>query len=464
MRTENTHRMPRWARRGALALGAVVAVAVLLLVVVIAINVPDRASSASAMLWMQDMSSGSPADGSYSLWALDAPANVDAATVGRAVLDAYRSREKEAAASGDWGINRPYVAEPLVLPIELGCVDPASACVSNALSHSHLVRDLAEKRAALLARIDLLDAKARIDEALPPAEPNAPSAEYATLVAGQSLSLALASVDIGDGRLDAGLPRLERMTRVARTLSAGCRTLVCKVSTTGMLRRVLLVYSELMNQTPASAALGASLARVNGPLSADEGDLSLVLAFEMQVARHLDLALVHAKAAATDPLSQRIALQAAPLFFKPDATFNLQASLADLEKPLATDSARDFARDAPRVLDAFRKQEDEIGRIGLTGLYNPLGRILASGQPDIESVASQLHDVEELQQALVAKVAMLAGHVARAGAQPFLDTRPGGASDVYSGNPFVWDDATSSIVVPQRGSRPVKSVRVGLSP
>jgi hypothetical protein len=230
-----------------------------------------------------------------------------------------------------------------------------------------------------------------------------------------------------------------------------------------MLRRALLVYSELMNQTQASTALGGSLARVNAPLNAAERDLSAVLAFEMQIARHLDLALVHARAARSDPFPQRIALAAAPLLFKPDATFNLQCTLADIEKPLVHESAIEFARDSPNVLAAFHGREDEIGHIGLAGLYNPLGRILASGLPDIGGMAEQLHDVEDLQQALLAKVLLLHGATSHSGAQAFLNTRPEGAADVYSGNPFMWDDAERSIVVPQRGSRPVGKLRVGLA-
>jgi hypothetical protein len=456
-------RAPHWLRRSGYVVFGVAIVVVAAIGLVLAINLPDRQLNAEANLWLAPLAEGTPSDTSYSLWALDAPANVDAALVGRSVREAYAGRAAEASTSGDWRISRPYVEEPLVLPVELGCVDASSACVSNALAHSHLVRDLAQKRAALLARVDLLDTEPRVDEAAPPAEPNAPGAQYATLVAAQSLSLALASVDVGDGHLDAGLPRLERMTRVARKLSAGCKTLACKATAVGMLRRALLVYSELMNQTPASAALGASLARVNLPLGAAERDMSKLLAFEMQLARHLDLALVHARPARSDPFSQRVALAAAPLLFKPDATFNLQSSLADLESPLVHESAFEFARDSPNVLAAFHRREDEIGHIGLTGLYNPLGRTLASGLPDIEGIANQLHDVEGLQEALVAKVLLLHGAISHSDAQAFLDTKPGGAADVYSGNPFTWDDTASSIVVPQRGSRPVGKLRVGLA-
>ncbi len=430
---------------------------------VLAINLPDRDLTDAARAWLRPLSAKPQGDGAMSLWALDAPAGVDPAQAGRAVIEAYRAREPVAATTGDWGSARPYTQEALVLPIELGCVDPASACVASALGHSHLVRELAQKRAALLQRIDALDAEATVAEALPPSEPNAPSAQFATLVAAQSLSLALAAVDVGDGKLDVGLPRLERMTRVARKLLAGCQTLACKATSTGMLRRALLVYSELINQTPAAAALANSLARVNAPMTPAERDLSSPLAFEMQIAWHLDQALVHARPTPSDPLAQRIALMAAPLLFRPQATFNLQATLADLEKPLATADARAFAREGDAVMKQFRDQAEDIGHIGVLSLYNPLGRVLAAGLPDITGIASQLHDVEVLQEAMRAKVLLLAAHQGAAGASDFLARKPEGVADPYSGNAFQWDAALASIVLPQKGSRPVSKLRVVLA-
>ena len=398
------------------------------------------------------------------MWALDAPAGVDAVTLGAALRLATLSRPPDEIAPPDSAKQHPYAADPLVLPLELGCLDRESACVSSALSHSAIVRDLAQKRAAMLARVDALDQGGAVVEATPAAVLHAPFAQYANLIAAHSLSLALAGVDIGDAHLAAGTERLERMTRVARKLMAGCTTLACKVSAAGMLRRCYMVYSELMSQTPAIGALAPSFERVAAPLSRDELDLTRALAFELQLARHLDDELVHVPSGNASGATEALAVRAAPLFFKENATFDLQVELADIERPMINTTAADFASNASATFAAFAHRANLIGETSLASLYDPLGRVLASGLPSLEQSAAQLHDVEALQAGVRAKAMLLTQHARISTAQALLDTRPSGAFDPYTGGALKFDQSKAALIIPQRGPRPVSQLRVALDP
>ncbi len=451
-------------RKLGLALAGLTGLVLLLALAIVLINLPDRALSQQAQSSIAAEPAPQGTSIGASLWALDAPPEVDAVAAGAAAHLAIRSRTPEEIARGDWAIKRPYPADPLILPLELGCMDRESACVSSALSHSATVRDLAQKRAAMLARVDALDQGRAVIELAPPAEPHAPFAQYANLIASHSLSLALASVDIGDAHLAAGTERLERMTRVARELLAGCSTLACKVSAAGMLRRCYLVYSELMSQTPAAAALAASFERVAAPLDHDELDLSHALGYELQLAYHLDHELVHLSNADASGTSETIAARAAPLFFKENATFDLQVQLAEIERPMISTTAADFASSASTTFAAFAHHANLIGETSLASIYNPLGRVLASGLPSLEQSAAQLHDLEALQAGVRAKALLLTQHIRVGQAQALLDTRPKGAVDPYTGAALVFDHSKAVLNIPQRGPRPVSQLRVALDP
>ena len=448
-----------------LLVGGLLILVLMLAIGLVLINLPDRSLSDSARRWLDRTApAGNDESIAASLWALDAPAGVDAATLGRSLRDAYLARSPEQIGRGDWNIAKPYKSQNFALPFDLGCLDPGSACVSSALAHSALVRQIAGQQQALLGRLDALEEGKPILELPPPAQPHAPAEQFPALVAGHSLQLALASVDIGDAKVDDGVARLERMTRLSRDLLAGCDTLACKLSASGMLRRSLLVYSELLNQTSAKAALAESLGRVASPLTPRELDLTQPLEFELQLAHNLDVSLAHAATSSASNGKEVLAVRATPLFFKEDATFNLQAELADIEAPLVDAPATTFEHDHTEVFAHFQRRAELMGAVSLASLYNPLGRILASGFPTLEAAAGQLHDVEALQMAVRAKALLLEQKVRVGAAQSVLDARPMGLSNPYTGQPLQFDAKSSSIVVSQHGPRPVAKVLVGLEP
>jgi hypothetical protein len=449
-------------RKFGVALSAVIGLVLLFAIAIVLINLPDRALTQQAQSWLTHAPVKNGGNIGASLWALDAPAGTDAVALGTALHLAATSRTPDQIAQGDWTIKRPYSADPLILPLELGCLDRGSACVSSALSHSAMVRDLAAKRAAMLSRVDALDQGQAVTELAPAAVPHTPFAQYANLIAAHSLSLALASVDIGDAHLAAGTERLERMTRVARELLAGCTTLACKVSAAGMLRRSYMVYSELMSQTRAIAALAPSFERVAAPLSHQELDLTAALAYELQLAHYLDDELVHAADGHASGATEALAVRAAPLFFKENATFDLQVELAEIERPMISTTAADFASNASSTFAAFAHRANLIGETSLASLYDPLGRVLASGLPSLEQAAAQLHDIEALQAGVRAKTMLLLQHVTLAGAQALLNTRPVGAVDPYTGAALVFDQSKAALIISQRGPRPVSQLRVAL--
>jgi hypothetical protein len=450
------------ARLGRWLLACLILV-LLMLVSLVLVNLSDRPLSDSASRWLNQASPAADSDSiAASLWALDAPANLDATAAGRRLRAAYLARSPEQIGRGDWAIDKPYKTESFALPFELGCLDPASACVASALAHSALVRQIAVQQQALLSRLDALEQGKPIEELPPPPQPHAPAEQFAALVAGHSLELALASVDVGDAKLDQGVARLERMTRLSRDLLAGCATLACKLSASGMLRRSLLVYSELLNQTSAKAALDESLGRVAMPLAPAELDLTRALDFELQLAHNLDVSLAHAATSSASNSQEMLAVRATPLFFKQDATFNLQAELADIEAPMVNVSAVTFEHDHKDVFEHFQRRAELMGAVSLASLYNPLGRILASGLPTLEQAAAQLHDVEVLAMAVRAKALLLNQSVRKGVAQTALDQRPAGLFDCYTGQPLQFDANSSSIVLTQHGPRPVGKVLVGL--
>ena len=451
--------------RAGILVGAVVILVLVLAIVLLLVNLPDRNLSESAKRWLGQSLSPRGADSVLaSLWALDAPAGVDATTVGRALRDAYLARTPEEIGRGDWNIAKPYRSQMFALPFELGCLDPASACVSSALAHSALVRSFAKQQQAVLDRIDLLEQGRPLAELPPPPQPHAPAEQFAVLVAGHSLELALASVDVGDAKVAEGVARIERMTRLSRELLAGCETLACKVSASGMLRRSLLVYSELLNQTSATSALSDSLGKVALPLTPAELDLTKVLEFELQLAYNLDTSLAHAATSSAANPKEVLAVRVTPLFFKQDATFNLQAELADIEAPMVNASASTFEHAHADIFGHFRRRAELIGAISLASLYNPLGRILASGLPTLEEAAAQLHDVEVLEMAVRAKALLRVQRIHLSAAKAWLDQRPGGLFDPYTERALQFDASGSSLVLTQHGPRPVGKVLVGLDP
>ena len=441
-----------------LLIASVICLVVIVVIGIVLINLPDRDLDATAKKWQSRVETVNASgdrgatDQGAALWALDAPASINAATIGRGIADIYMERTRAQIAVGDWALKPFYPPDPLLLPLELGCIDKASACVSNALSHSAMVRDLAQKRSTLLSRIDAIDAGG-FTELTPPPEPHAPNAQFATLIAGHSLSLALAAVDVGDGQLAEGSERLERMARVPRRMLAGCKTLACKLVAAGMLRRADLVYSELMSQTTAIDTLAPSFERISTPMTPAELDLTMPLAFELLLARHLDANLAHPAITGGASFKESVAVRAAPLFLKENATFNRQVELADLEAPLATLNAADFASNQAAITAAFAHRAEQIGATSLASLYNPLGRVLASGLPSIENGAAQLHDLEGLQAGVRAKSQLLLQHVHLADAQAVLNQKAAGMVDPYSGAALQFDTASSQLLIPQRGPR-----------
>jgi hypothetical protein len=452
----------------------VIVLALILIVpplVVVLVNLRDEALSPAAQSQLTPPAVAREGNAALALWALDAPEGVDPVLVGRVVFDAYQALARETPTRNDWPIKRPYVATPFQFPTELACSDGQSACVSAYQGHAELVHQLAVKDAYLLERIAAIDSASNWHELAPPptlsSQALAPEERLADLTGIYSLSLGVAALDIGEGRVAPGIARLEQDVRIARRVLAASDSLLCKMVAASMLRRVLLAYSELLSSARASpatvSALASSIEHVAVDLTPDERTLVPQLGFEARTLRIVVLELARGDTSGGGTGLEKAALWATPFLLKPNATSNLQAELIDAQKPLMQTNARDFARTRESSDAEIAQRGAAIAAFGWSSLYNPLGRELASNPPLLASAAARVHDDEVLLRAVRVKARMLARVLPFSEAASYLAQTPHDLADPYSGQAFPWLPADAAIGLTQMGAHPVKSLAVPLA-
>jgi len=424
------------------ALSGVVAIVVL-------VNFSDEALDARAATLLKEPEP--PAAAAYALWAFDAPEGVDAAVVGRTVVDAWRRLAAESPYREDWHLASPYLGDRASFPLEVLCMERDSACMASYPSHAANVRAMGKARGYLLDRLMAITHQDNWQEVEPPASPQAPRAPLAVVAAAHQLMLALAAVDASEGHGAAAVAHLEDAAAAARRLMAGATTLQTKMLGVSLYRRTLLAYSELLDTAQDRKLLAASLAKLAEP-SANEQSLAAPASYEARVARVQVLQLTHPAPVAGTPWSERVLLYATPLLLKPDATTNLEAQLIEIELPILSVDAREFGQAFAATRTRAAQRRDALSTLDVRSIYNPLGKILAAGLPALMEYAARLHDIDALAHAVRAKGAVLALGVRANAVEGFLSAAGPELRDVYSQAPFHWQADPSVLDVPVRGS------------
>jgi hypothetical protein len=458
---------------------ALVGLVLILLIGVVAINLKDEDLTRDAQERIARVVPGEDpraSNGAYLLWAFDAPAGVDASALGHAVLDALAAVPPERVAQNDWTIRPPYTPQSFDFPVALACLDPNSACISQALAKPELLEAWVKAHAVLLERLAAIDSAPKWG-ALPQLEAaNAPLPPVRPLIGTFSLSLDRAALEIERHHAAEGVALLEQDARIARRLLATSETVFMKSIAADLLRRTLLAYSEVLSTEQANAAtvalLAASLDRVAADLSPAERSLAVPLDTEARRARNLALQVAHPSAGGGSGGSsvgssggalESLATRAAPLFFKPNATVNLEAELFDIEAPALDASPRAFATDVERIRGAFAARAADMGRPRFSSVYNPLGKIMAGYVPDLLDYAARVHDAQALMRAVRVQAWLMSHQVRFAQAKEVLDSMPSDRWDPYLERPFAWRAADAGIAVTQHSTRGVPFIKVPLT-
>lgn len=448
----------------------IVAVTVLLLAAaaVLAVNGHDEPLSDTAQrLVALDDAASAPGNGAAALWAFDAPAGVDAGLVGRAVVAAVEGVPADAARRQDWAVQRPYAPAHFQIPLQLGCLDPGSACIRTALAHQDLVRRLAAEQAVRLERIRAMANAPSWEEIAPRPELGAPNPPIDELLSAFSLSLDWAAVQIAAGQIEEGIDTLETDLAAARRLVAHSRSALLRDTALGMMRRTYLAYSEILSESqadrPAVARLAVSLAQHARDLSPSERDLQPVLRDQALRTLKIDEALAHPAIPAGASFGSVLLLKATPLLFLSHATFNETARLLDLETPVLDAAPEPFIQALPALQQRFEGAARDLTERRAAALYNPLGRILASQTRPLFELVARESDVTALGRAVTAKATLMSQRVHFPDAAAALARLPAAMADPYTGRPFAWNAGDAAIVVSQHSGRGVTALAVPLT-
>jgi hypothetical protein len=234
-----------------------------------------------------------------------------------------------------------------------------------------------------------------------------------------------------------------------------------------LLRRSMLAYSEILKAVrtdPVGVGLiAASLERVATDLVPGERGMQDVLAHEAESAADLADLVAHPGATLQGSFIERAATRAAPLFFKPVATINLEGELFDLEAPVLDADPASFANQAESVRARFSERAQAISHPALSTLYNPLGKVMAGYVPDLLEYAARIDDDRALLRAVRAQAWLMNQHVHFGEAQAFLDRSPEDLWDPYLQRPWRWSAADAALIVTQHSSRGVPLVHVPLA-
>jgi hypothetical protein len=449
---------------------ALIGLVLLLILGVVLLNLRDEALSPAAQSRLaaaKDPSGSDAGNSAYLIWAFDAPAGVDATQIGRAVLEAFAAISRERVAQNDWSIQRLYQPVVVEFPATLACIDPNSACIDQALAKPDVLNKWVAENGFLLGRLALIDTAPHWSVIPQLGAANAPLPPLRPLISTFSLSLDEAALEISEHHLQAGIVLLEQDVRIARRLLASSQSVVVKSVAADLLRRSMLAYSEILKGVrtdPVGVGLiAASLERVATDLTPGERGMQDVLAHEAESAADLADLVAHPGATLQGSFIERAATRAAPLFFKPAATINLEGELFDLEAAVLDADPASFAHQVESVRERFSDRAQAISHPALSSLYNPLGKVMAGYVPDLLDYAARIDDDQALLRAVRAQAWLMNQRVHFGQAQAILDRSPEDLWDPYLQRPWRWSAADAALIVTQHSSRGVPLVHVPLA-
>ena len=369
----------------------------------VAINWNDeelRSEVAQALAWQPPVNAFED-NGYLTLLGIEAPTEMDAATVGKKALNAELARfadmqktHKENLAQApnpaevdeyiDWKDNRcNYV-------MQANCVD---FYLQQGAAKLDIVL-LSQKR--LTAHYNAIRQAKSYVEVMPPMI-TSQIPKYQLLTSASELERIRAIIDMADNRMDIGLQGYVNNAMFSRKLLRESNSLISHMIAISMMQRDIRLLSELMTKYPSIATkysdqLMPMLETVSTPeynlvkSFKNERDMSLQVMGNLKYATAKDVSN-------SSSLIKNNLISISTLGFQPNATTNLfyDWGTSRLELAQAKASQLDEVKEKSRT-----KHKDLLGLgYGWFFIENPVGKILASiAEPDYANYIERQHDLD----------------------------------------------------------------------
>ena len=391
-------------------------IAALLFLTFVIVNWGDEALKpevAQALAWQAPTNAFD--DNGYSvLLGIEAPIDMDAATIGKKALQAELARfaslqqtHKETPARAenlreidaytDWKDHQCDYQK------QQNCVD------FYLLQGDAKLAFVLASQARLIARFEAIKQSKNYTEVMPPML-SAQIPKYSSLMNASELARIRAILDIAENRMDTGLQGYVNNAMFSRKLLRESNSLVSHMVAVAMMQRDTRVLSELMTKYPIIASkYSAQLMPVLAPISAPEYNLKKAFMqatnWQIPIINNMRYANATELAGEKTNFMQKAWLK---IGFKPNATLNLlNAQTNDIIK-LAELNAAQFADKKAHYL-AMQKENRDVVDYRLLTQKNPVGRILASiSAPECEKYIERQHDLDGYLKMVRMQLALLA--------------------------------------------------------
>ncbi|MFZ6766717.1 hypothetical protein ACO0LM_06490 [Undibacterium sp. Di26W] len=438
-----------WGLRIFLVLTAIV---LLLLVTFIAINWKDETLTpeAQALLRTQEFHVPYAQNGFYILVMMNAALDTDLLKNGidkikvqqalyqkdKAYYESHPHPEaEENPLSFNWNNNR--------------CRQTIQNCVQMDLANrTELTAQMASNQ-VLAERYALMRKMGDYEEHLIPAF-NASLPAYSSLSRAIDLLLTQASFDIADGKLDAGLQRMESNNRYLRVALKNSSSLISKMVMQTALRKQARAVSELLVLYPALLEQYAErISQLVLPMTEAERSLERPFLYEAGVQTHFSQNL-RASLAMTQDKSE---IAAWPLNVLGDFTFqpNATTNMVVRNWTLIIDAARNTTVDFSTSKDNFKKMREALNTSSisfyLAHAYNPVGKILMQvGIPDyaLTYIGKSL-DTDAYLRLVSLQADILRKKMPDADIPAYLAHAPAALRSPYDGSAMLWDARSAQL-------------------
>jgi len=308
--------------------------------------------------------------------------------------------------------------------------------MAYATTHPAEVISLCRDNAELLRRYEQISSLTRFTE---PLEYGfySPFPHFAPTRSSQQLLFLRLAVKAGQGDLIGALTGVRDDMAFWRLVARDSKTLISKIISFAALNTDLRFAAELGSSrilTPPEIALVKEILRPLG-----KGEVSISDTFKGEALySHYGMELTTWNTLARwNPVR---------LVFKRNATSNrIHAYNSEFARQAAL-MPQQYAEE--QELIAARKAADSF-KIGLAGLYNPTGEILAQiAIPQLSAYIEKGHNAEGLRRLAFLKVLAHAEEVSPQRMQAFLDAHAADLGDPYTGKPMKWEAKTRRIYFP----------------
>jgi hypothetical protein len=316
------------------------------------------------------------------------------------------------------------------------CGKENSGVMAFATKHPDEVAALCRDNSELLSRYEQLHLLTNFTDPLEYGY-YAPFPPFAPTRSTQQLFFLRLALQAGKGDLTGALTGLRDDMAFWRLVAGSSRTLISKLISIAALSNNLKLAAELGSARPLTPPEMALVKELLHPF--DKGEVSLAKAFQGEVLWSyygMELCIWNRwkRWSPERMLSKRNAT--INRIYAYNHEFARQAALPP----------RQYAEEQKR--QAFWMAESF--KIGISGLYNPAGEILAligSSQPS--AYIERGHDMEGLRRLALLKVLAHAERLPPERMQAFLDAHAADLGDPYTGTPMKWDAENSRIYFPK---------------